>query len=165
MKASDLSPVAKCIKLRSWVKNSPVVTKGERGRDKFGINRWHCYIQKKKQQELLHSTGNAIQYLLITYQFSSVPQSCPTLCGPMNHSTPGLLVHHQLPESTQTHVHQVRNAIQLSHSPLSPSPPAVNLSQHEGLFKWVSSSHQVAKVLEPQLQHQSFQWIFRTDFL
>ena len=98
-------------------------------------------------------------------QFSSVAQSCPTLCDPMNRSTPGLLVHHQLPESTQTHVHCVSDAIQPPHPLLSsPSPPALNLSQHQGLFKWVSSLHQVAKVLEFQLQHQSFQQIFRTDF-
>ena len=98
------------------------------------------------------------------FQFSSVTQSCPTLCSPMNHSTPGLPVHHQLPEFTQTHVHLVSDAIQPSHPLPSPSPPALNLSQHQGLFQWVSSSHQVAKVLEFQLQHQSFQWIFRTEY-
>ena len=73
--------------------------------------------------------------------------------------------HHQLPESTQTHVHRVDDAIQPSNPLLSPPPPALNLSQHQGLFKWVHSLHQVAKVLEFQLQHQSLQWIFRTDFL
>ena len=98
-------------------------------------------------------------------QFISVTQSCPTLCNPMNCSTPGLPVHHQLPESTQTHVHWVGVAIQPSHPLSSPSPPAPNPSQHQGLFQWVNSLHQVAKVLEFQLQHQSFQWIFRTDFL
>ena len=103
--------------------------------------------------------------LNINYQFSSVAQSCLTLCNPMNHSMPGLPVHHQRPEFTQTHVHWVSDAIQLSHPLLSPSPPTFNLSQHQGLFKWGSSLHQVAKVLELQLQHQSFQWIFRTDFL
>ena len=97
-------------------------------------------------------------------QFSSVAQSCPTLCNPMNCSMPGLLVHHQLPEFTQTQVHRVGDAIQPSHPLSSPSPLALNLSQPQGLFQWVSSSHQVAKVLEFQLQHQSFQWIFRTDF-
>ena len=86
------------------------------------------------------------------YQFS---QSCPTLCDPMNHSMPGLPVHHQLPESIQTHVHWVCDAIQPSHPLSSPSPPALSLSQHQGLFQWVSSSHEVAKVLE--FQHQSFQ--------
>ena len=105
-------------------------------------------------------------YTYTSVQFSSVAQSCLTLCDPMhNHSTPGLPVHHQLPESTQTCVHRVNDAIQPSHPLLSPSLPALNLSQHQGLFKRVSSSHQVAKVLEFQLQYQSFQWIFRTDFL
>ena len=83
----------------------------------------------------------------------------------MNRSTPGLPVHHQLLESTQTHVHWVGDAIQSSHLLSSPSPPALNLSQHQGLLKWVSSSHQVAKILEFQLQHQSFQWTPRTDLL
>ena len=98
-------------------------------------------------------------------QFSSVAQSCLTLCDPMDCSMPGFPVHQQLPELTQTHVHPVGDAIQPSHPLLSPSPPAFNLSQHQGLFKWVSSSHQIAKVLELQLEHQSFQWIFKTDFL
>ena len=98
-------------------------------------------------------------------QFSSVAQSCPTLCDPMNPSMPGLPVHHQLLESTQTHVHWVSDAIQPSHPLSSPSPPAPNPSQHQGLFKWVSSSHEVAKVLEFQLQHQSFQRNPRADLL
>ena len=76
-------------------------------------------------------------------QFSSVTQSCLTLCDPMNHSTLGLPVHHQLLEATQTHVHWVGDAIQPSHLLSSPSPPALNLSQHQGLFQWISSSHQV----------------------
>ena len=88
-------------------------------------------------------------------QFSSVAQSCLTLCDPMNRSTPGFPVHHQLLESTQNHVHWVSDTIQPSHPLSSPFPPAFNLSQHQGLFKWVSSSHQVAKVSEFQLQHQS----------
>ena len=98
-------------------------------------------------------------------QFSSVAQSCLTLCDPMNHNMPGLPVHHQLPESTQTHVHCVSDAIQPSHPLSSPSLSALNLSQQQGLFKWVSSSHKVASILKFQLQHHSFQWIFRTDFL
>ena len=101
----------------------------------------------------------------IISQFSSVAQSCPAGCDPKDCSTPGFPVHHQLLEFTQTHVHWVSDAIQPSHPLLSPSPPAFNLSQHQGLFQWVGSSHQMAKVLEFQLQHQSFQWIFRTDFL
>ena len=104
-------------------------------------------------------------YCMVNVQFSSVTQSCPILCNPIDCSMPGLPVHHQLPEFTQTHVHWVGDAIQPSHPLLSPSPPAFNLSQHQGLFKWVSSLHQVAKVLQFQLQHQSFQWIFRSDFL
>ena len=84
-------------------------------------------------------------------QFSSVTQLCPTLCNPMNRSMPGLPVHSQLPKSTQTHIHRISDAIQPSHPLSSPSPPAFSLSQHQGLFKWVSSSHQVAKVLEFQL--------------
>ena len=96
---------------------------------------------------------------------SSIIQSCPILWDPMNGSTTGLPVHHQLPESTQTHAHWVGDAIQPSYPLSSPSPPALNLSQHQGLFKWVSSAHQVAKALEFQLQHQSFQWTPRTDLL
>ena len=80
-------------------------------------------------------------------QFSSVAQSCPILCNPMDCSTPGLPVHHQLPEFTQTHVHWIGDAIQPSHPLLSPSPPAFNLSQCQGLFQWVSSLHQVVRVL------------------
>ena len=102
---------------------------------------------------------------LNSVQLSSLDQSCPTLCDPMDCSTPGLPVHHQLLESTQTHVHRVGDAIQPSRHLSSPSPPALNLSQHQGLFKWVSSLHQVVKVLEFQLQHQSYQWTPRTDFL
>ena len=84
-------------------------------------------------------------------QFSSVAQSCLTLCDPMNRSTPGLAVHHQLPEFTQTHVHRVSDAIQPSDPWSSPSPPAPNPSQHQSLFQRVNSSHEVAKVLEFQL--------------
>ena len=106
----------------------------------------------------------------IRVQFSSVKSFrlnslCPTLCNPMNCSMPGLPVHHQLLEFTQIHVHWIGDAIQPSHPLLSPFPPALNLSQHQGLFKWVSSLHKVAKVLEFQLQHQSFQWTPRTDLL
>ena len=97
-------------------------------------------------------------------QFSSVTQSCQTL-RPHDRSMPGLPIHHQLPEFTQTHVQRVGDAIQPPHPLLSPSPPVPNPSQHQGLFQWVNSLHQVAKVSELQLQHQYFQWIFRIDFL
>ena len=116
------------------------------------IGRWVLYHWS--HQEALY---------MPSVQFSSVAQSCPTLCNPTNSSTPGLPVHHQLPESTQTHVHQVGDAIQPSHPLSSPSLPALNLSQHQGLSQWVSSSHQLAKVLEFQLDYQSFQWTPRTD--
>ena len=98
------------------------------------------------------------------HQFSSVTQLCLTVCNHMNCSMPGFPVHHQLLELARTHVHWVGGAIQPS-NPLLPSPPpAFNLSQHQGLFQWISSSHQAAKALELQLQHQSFQWIVRIDF-
>ena len=102
---------------------------------------------------------------MTSFQFSSVTQLCLTPGDPMNHNTPGLPVHYQLQESTQTRVHWVGDAIQPSHPLSSPSPPGLNLSQHQGLFKLVSSLHQVAKVLEFQLQHQSFQWTPSTDLL
>ena len=98
-------------------------------------------------------------------QFSSVAQSCPTLCDPMKSSTPGLPVLHQLLEFTQTHVHRVRGAIQPSHPRSSPSPPAPNPSQHQSLFQRVNSFHEVAKVLEFQPQHHSFQRNPRADLL
>ena len=124
----------------------------------FTVNR-HIMFQGK---------NNTDRSTLLYTQFSSVAQSCPTLCNPMDCIMPGLPVHlmvYQLPEFIQTHVHWVSDAIQPPRHLSAPSPPAFNLSQHQGLFKWVSSSHQVAKALEFQLQHQSFQWIFRTDFL
>ena len=96
---------------------------------------------------------------------SSVAQSCPTLCDHMDYNTPGFPPQHQLPKVAQTHVHQISDDIQPTDPRSSPSPPSFSLFQHQGLFKWVSSSHQVAKVLAFQLQHQSFQWIFRVDFL
>ena len=114
---------------------------------------------------------SGINYLTIYFvpfssvQFSSVTQSCPTLCHPMNRNMPGLPIHHQLPEFTQTHVHRISDAIKPSHPLSSPSPPDPNPSQHQGLFQWVNSSHEVAKVLEFQFQHQSFQWTLWTDLL
>ena len=115
----------------------------------------------------VHSTLLCVSLIihLSFHQFSSVTRLCLTPCDPTDCSTSGLPVDHRLPELAQTHVHCVGDAIQPSHPLSSPSPPVFNLSQCQGLFQWVSSSHQVAKVLEFQLQHQSFQWIFRTDFL
>ena len=98
------------------------------------------------------------------YSCCLVAQLHLTICDPMNCSMPGFHVLHYLPEFAQTHVHWVSDAIQSSHSLLPPSPHALDLSQYQGLFQWLSSSYQVAKGLELQLQHKSLQWIFRTDF-
>ena len=104
---------------------------------------------------ILHLLENAEitveDFVFLYVQFSSVAQSCLTLCDPMNCSMPGLPIHHQLPEFTQTHIHRVRDAIQPSHPLLSPSPPVPNPSQHQSLFQRVNSSHEVAKVLKFQL--------------
>ena len=127
---------------------------------------WYHIIFYFCNNHLLCSCFHHICEILLS--FSSVQFSHAVMSNsvtPMNRSTPGLPVHQQLPESTQTHLHWVGDAIQPSHPLSSPSPPALNLSQHQGLFQLVSSSHQVAKVLELQLQHQSFQWIVRFDFL
>ena len=98
------------------------------------------------------SNPTLLLYFLLLPQFSSVQSlSHVRLCDPMNRSTPGLPVHHQLQEFTQTYVHRVSNAIQPSYPLSSPSPPAPNPSQHQSLFQWVNSSHEVAKVLEFQL--------------
>ena len=123
---------------------------------KFSIM-WNCHYWRYHGAMIKHYENRSVQ-------FSSVTQSCLTLWDPKDCSTPGLFDHQQLPEFTQTHIHWVSDALQPSHPLSSPSPPALNLSQHQGLFKRVSSSHQVAKVLEFQLQHQYFQWIFRLIF-
>ena len=131
-----------------------------------------CFITGRNKNHLklsLRKVSGHVSWaphpLNLSVQFSSVTQSCLTLCDPMDCSMPGFPVHYQLLELTQTHVYRVGDAIQPSHHLLSPSPSAFNLSQHQDLFQWVSSSHPVASILEFQLQHQSFQWIFRADFL
>ena len=95
------------------------------------------YAQNSLQNKMHNSIGSHKANICVTssVQFSLVAQSCPTLCNPVNHSTPGLPVHHQLLESTQTHVHRVSDAIQPSHPLSSPSPPAPNPSQHQSLFQ------------------------------
>ena len=121
---------------------------------------WEARIFPLEQEFFWAYHPHNISVFLVQYiQFKwlnlcTVTQSCLTLCHPMDYSTPSLPVHHQLPELAQTHVHWVGDAIQPSHLLSSPSPPAFNLSQHQGLFQWVSSLHQVAKVLELQFQHQ-----------
>ena len=129
---------------------------------------WYpCDSSQDMAQNIVYSPWERTKglWLCLETQFNSVPQSCLTLCNLMDCSRPSFPIHHQLPGLAQTHVHQVSDAIQPSHPLSLPSPPAFNHSQHQGLFEWVSSLHQVARVLEFQLQHQSFQWIFRTDFL
>ena len=136
---------------------------------------WRCHLtvsssvtlfclqtQDQGLYQWVSSLHQVAKLLELQHQFSSVEQLCLILCDPMDCSMPALPVHHQLPEFTQTHVNWVSDAIQPSHPLSSPSPIAFNLSQHQGLFQWVCSSHQVARVLE--LQHQTFQWIFRIDF-
>ena len=104
-------------------------------------------------------------FLCLLHQFSSVAQSCLALRDPRDCSMPDFPVHYQVLEFAQTHIHQVGDAIQPSHPLSSPSPPVFNPSQHQGLFQWVSSSHQMTEVLEFQLQHQSCQWMFGNEFL
>ena len=109
---------------------------------------------------ILHSLWEWSKFPLVirSDQIRSVAQSCPTLCDPMNRSTPGLPVHHQLLEFTETHIHRVSDAIQPSHPLSSPSPPAPNPSQHQSLFQWVNSSHEVAKILEFRREFFLYPW-------
>ena len=134
------------LSLISWSYNTLICSKSQ------GNNYSQRYDHRRKTKHL-------------SLQFSSVAQSHLILCDPMDCSTPGFSVHHHLPELAQTHIHWVGDAIQPSHPLLSPPPPAFNLSHHQGLFQWAGSSHQMAKVLELQRQHQSFQWVFRIGFL
>ena len=120
----------------------------------FGISSCKILYIEWINKVLLYRTGNSIQHPVINHS-KKVSQSVQSLsrvwlCDPMNHSTPGLPVHHQLPEFAQTHIHRVDDAIQPSHPLLSPSPLAPNPSQHQGLFQWVNSSNEVDKVLEFQ---------------
>ena len=145
----------------------------------MGIENSHCltslffnptFFNLGKNQKLgkyyvpLAEHKSGVRLNVTSDQIRSVAQSSPTLCDPMNRSTPGLSVHHQLPEFTETHVHRVSDAIQPSDPLWSPSS-APNPSQHQGLFQWVNSSYEVAKVLEFQLYHHSFQRNPRADFL
>ena len=132
---------------------------------------WDYYCSRWKKLEfsecflLTFHTFSSVSYPKLIIFYSVQLLSCVWLCDPIDCSTPVFPAHHQFPELTQTHVHWLGDDIQPSHPLSSPSPPAFNLSQHQGLFKWVSFLYQVAKLLEFQLQHQSFQSIFRTDFL
>ena len=132
------------------------------------VQLWMWLVVKVKFNGVSNNIAQEPGMLVPWIKVNSVQFSCLVVSGslpPHERSTPGLPVHHQLLEFTPTHVHWVDDAIQPSHPLSSPSPPALNLSQYQSLFKWISSSHQVAKVLEFQLQHQSFQWTPRTDLL
>ena len=122
---------------------------------------WMSFIKKQCLSQTLATLKLSVHFIWV----SLFSQLFPPLCDLMDCRTPGFAVLHSLPEFAHTHVHWVAVAIQPSHHLSSPFPPAFNLSQHQGLFQWVSSSHQVSKVLEFQLQDQFFQWIFRTDFI
>ena len=128
-----------------------------------------CFSSAKLEMKIANSIKHLISARHKSWCFKHycclVTRLCPTLCDPTDCSTPGFPVLHHLLEFAEIHVHWIGDAIQPSHPLSPPSPPTFNLSQHQGLFQWVCSSHQMAKVLEFQLQHQSFQWIFRTDFL
>ena len=131
-----------------------LVTKQQQSRQQTDPSYSNDIFIKKKLTTSWYKTKNIFRRDIcvpVLSHFSSVTQSCPTLCNHMNCSMPGLPVHHQLPEFTQTHVHWVGDAIQPSHPLSSPSPPAPNPFQHQSLFQWVNSSHEVAKVLEFQL--------------
>ena len=143
-----------------WVTNTLLILNIYTSLLSLGFGRIPCI--KQINSILVLKNAKIFSYIV---QFSSVTQLCPTLCNPMNCSMPGLPVHHQPLEFTQTQVHQVGDTIQPSYPLSSPSSPALNLSQHQDLFKWVSSSHQMAKVLEFQLKPQSFQWTPSTDLL
>ena len=143
--------------------------KGRGTRDQIANIHWIIEKAREFQKKHLFPFHWLRKSLCVDHNKHSVQQFCRSVTSdslgpPMDCSTPGFPVHPQLLEHTQTHVHWVGDAIQSSH-PLSSPSPAFSLSQHQGLFQWVSSSHPVAKVLEFQLQDQSFQWIFRTDFL
>ena len=135
------------------------------------LGNWEIIIDKMNQSHLYFVTSFSCTHVYFCILFSSaqfchmcccsVAQLRPTLCNPMGCSVPGCPVLHQLPGLAQTHVLWVDEAIQPSHPLLSPPTPALNLSQHQGLFQWVCSSHQVVKVLQFELQHQPFQWIFQ----
>ena len=135
---------AQCCKWSQLLHNRAVIVRRTEGK-----RAWEPGLREPEWRLLLISPHLCCG----SVQFSSVAQLCPTVCDPMNRSTPGLPVHHQLPKFTQAHVHRVGDGIQPSHPLSSPSLPAPNPSQRQGLFQWVNSLHEVAKVLEFQLQH------------
>ena len=161
--------LVKLLNVLTWKKEHLTLEKWlEEGRlsDMLTVSCWFYedFRRKKWDWTIIGHFVNEDGREFTSVQFSSVVQSCLTLWDPMNRSTPGLPVHHQLPESTQTHVHRVGDAIKPSHFLSSPSVLAFNLPQNQGLLKLVSFSHQLAQVSDIQLQRPSFRWIFRTYF-
>ena len=147
-----------------WRKTSKRVDQKFQGEERCVLKRWSGLRAVRRppwSQELVDEKERAVWISATVVQ----SHSYAWLCSPMDCSMPGLPVLHHHPELAQTHAHWVSDAIPPSHPLPPPSPPASSLSQHQGLSQWLSSSNQVAEVLELQLQHQSFQWIFRTDFL
>ena len=134
-------------KLQTNLLANPIYSKELKAGSQIFMSPAPLFIAAKRWKQPQYPSMDEWISKMWSVQFSSVAQLCLTLCEPMDYSTSSLPVHHQLLEFTQTHVHWVGDAIQPSHPLLSPSPPAFNLSQHQGLFKWISSSHQVAKVL------------------
>ena len=159
---NDLSPLLDCFHLHCWDCACFPILKYTHFPSAQHVL-WHKtdiikhYLNEQK--------NNSLWEVEASIQFKSITQSCPTLCDPMDCSMPGIPVHQQLTEFTQMHVNRAGDGIQPSHPLSSRSPPTFNLSLHQGLFKWVSPLHQLAKGFQFQLQHQSFQWILRNDFL
>ena len=153
-------PLCECTHTHSWpLNNMGLTAQVHLYADFFPISTWNTTWSKVGSWTNLNLRG-------VSVQFSSVQFSCSVVSNSLQpHEPPGLPVHHQLPEFTQTYVYWVGNAIQPSHPLSSPSPSTFNLSRCQGIFKWVNSSHEVPKVLEFQLQLQSFQWTPRTDLL
>ena len=163
---SELRDKEGCSRYEEELKQNKVQKSEYFGEQLFLIQVSLKYVVMRRILKAMHWEPWIMNGVVIYFssQFSSVAQLCLTLCSPMDCSTPGFPVHHQHPELAQTHVYRVGDAIQPYHPLLSPSPPAFNISQNKGLYQWASSSHPVNKELELQLQHQSFQWIFRTGF-
>ena len=153
--SSSVVPFSSCPKSLPASASSPMSQLFTWGGQSTEVSALASFLPKKSQgwspSEWTAWISLQLSIELSSDHIRSVTQSCPNLCDPMNRSTPSLPVHHQLPEFTETHVHRVRDAIQPSHPPSSPSPPAPNPSQHQSPFQWVNSSHEVAKVLEFQL--------------
>ena len=149
----------------NWRTNTVIFQLMGKRKNRKKSKKRNCLLSKLGISCTHHFRSHSVSESLVTFVIVVPSFIHARLCHPVDCSTPGLPVLHHLPKLTQTHVHSVSDAIQPFLLLSSPSAPTFNLSHRQGLFQWVSSLHQVAKELELQLQHQSFQWIFRTDFL